>query len=119
MKSIGVSSLSLLALICILLPFSVSAAPPQMGAGYNYDGWAVLNGTIDSSSSCTDVGVTSCKTLSQDDGFLQEEVFLDNGEHYIRVLLTEHGATDNPSLTGALADLDFATEGYTTFLSHS
>ncbi len=105
---------------CISLwSLAAVAVPPQMGAGYNYDGWTVSGGTIDSSASCTAPGVSACKTLSQDKGFLQEEVFLDNGQHYIRVLMTEPNATGDPALNGNSANLSFATETFTPFLTNS
>jgi len=90
-----------------------------MGAAYNYDGWKVTGGVIDSSASCTAPGVSSCKTLSQDNGFLQEEVLLDNGQHYIRVLMSEANATGDPALSGTSANLAFATETFTPFLTNS
>ena len=96
----------------------VQADPPQLGANYNYDGWTVTNGVIDSTPSCSAAGVT-CKVLSQDDGFLQEKVILDNGQHYIRVLMTDPGATGDPTLTGASADLAFASETFTAFYTNA
>jgi len=111
-------SLFLLALWAIL-PQPAMAVPPDLtGAGYNYDGWTVTAGVIDSSASCSAPGVT-CKTLSQDNGFLQEEVRLDNGQHYIRVLMTEPDATGDPTLTGNAADLAFTTETFTAFYTNT
>ena len=109
-------SVSILAALSTIPAF---AAPPQMGAGYNYGGWTVTNGVIDTTASCTAPGVTSCKTLSRDDGFLQEEVLLDNGQHYIRLIMTDGGVTGDPKLAGASANLEFASEGFTPFLTNS
>ncbi len=108
-------------LSCLLATVSLGAvaAPPQMGGNYNYGGWTVTNGVIDTTASCTAAGVTSCKTLSQDDGFLQEEVLLDNGQHYIRIIMTDFGATGDPRLAGAAANLAFASEGFTPFLTNT
>ncbi len=108
----------IVALICVGTAQRALAVPPQLGTGYNYDGWSVTNGIIDSSPSCTATGVT-CKVLSQDDGFLQEKVTLDNGQHYIRVLMTEPGVTGDPALSGAAADLAFASETFTAFYTNA
>jgi len=95
------------------------SAPPQMGANYHYGGWTVNNGVIDTTASCSAAGVTSCKALATDNGFLQEEVRLDNGQKYIRLIMTESGVTGDPSLSGAAANLEFASEGFTTFLTNT
>lgn len=105
--------------LSLLFPSIVAfAAPPQLGTNYNYAGWQVNNGVIDTTASCTAPGVTSCRILSQDNGFLQEEVLLDNGQHFIRLIMTEADVSGDPSLSGAAANLEFASEGFTPFLTN-
>ena len=116
-SSTFLSRVSLLVL-CVASPWAGAVPPDMTGAGYNYDGWTVTGGVIDSSASCSAPGVT-CKTLSQDDGFLQQEVTLSDGQHYIRVLMTEPGVTGDPSLTGSAANLAFATETFTAFYTNT
>jgi len=91
-----------------------SAAPPLA-----YDAWTVTGGVIDATPLCT--GDITCKTLSSDDGFLQQEVSnAATGTKYIRILMTEQGGVDgDAALSGASADLAFTTETYTPFLSNS
>lgn len=110
---------SLLCLALVLISAPAFSAPPQMGANYNYGGWTVTNGVIDTTASCNSAGVTSCTELVADNGFLQEEVRLDNGQKYIRLIMTEPGVTGDPSLSGASANLEFANEGFTTYLTNS
>lgn len=110
---------SLIGLTLAVIASPALSAPPQMGANYNYGGWIVANGVIDTTASCTAAGVTACKELVADNGFLQEEVRLDDGQKFIRIIMTEPGATGDPALSGAAADLEFANEGFTTFLTNS
>lgn len=92
----------------------VIAAPPMA-----YDAWTITAGAIDANALCT--GDISCKTLSSDDGFLQQQVSNSaTGTKYIRVIMTDAGGVSgDPTLTGASADLAFATETYTPYLTNS
>lgn len=86
----------------LFTPGLALAAPPVA-----YDGWAASNGTIDTSASCGQGSVT-CRTLAEDNGFLQQEV--DTGtSKYIRIVMSDADATGNAS------QLNFASESYIPF----
>jgi len=70
-----------------------------------FDQWSVTNGVIDASATCNAAGV-SCTVVSQDDGFLQQQVTTANGS-YIQMILTEPGAS------GTAGTLGFASENFT------
>ena len=116
MKNLA-SMKSHIGLVLTAISTTAFAAPPQMGSNYNYGGWTVNNGVVDTSISCSASGVAQCKPLSSDNGFLQEEVQLSDGQKFIRIIMTDPGATGDPTLSGASADLKFASEGFTTYLS--
>jgi len=63
-----------------------------------YDGWSATNGTVDSTTSCTEVGV-SCTTLVEEAGFKYEEVVTPNYS-YLRMILTDKDATGTPAELG-------------------
>jgi len=90
-------------LAAAVVPGLVVAVPPVA-----YDGWTVnAGGVVDSSSSCTAVGV-SCTTLVEDTGFLYEEV--NTSEYsFLRLILTEPSASGDPST------LDFTNETFIPF----
>lgn len=97
LKIIGFAGISTL-----LISSAVTAAPPV-----NFDGWTASSGTIDTSLSCGGVGVT-CQTLSEDDGFIQEKIIVDDYE-YIRLIVTDPGAD------GGAADQAFVSEAFVPF----
>lgn len=98
-----------------IFPFLVSvplwAAPP-----IGYDGWSVTAGTIDAAASCG--GAWTCKTLSADNGFLQQEVS-DGTQRFVRIIMTDPDANGDPALSGAVADLAYTNETYTPLYTNS
>lgn len=92
-----------LGLSVILLPGVALAAAPV-----NYDGWTASSGTIDTSLSCSAAGVSSCKTLAEDDGFIQEEMIIDDYT-YIRLIVTD------PNADGAADEQAFTSESFVPF----
>ncbi|ALP52500.1 hypothetical protein Tel_04690 [Candidatus Tenderia electrophaga] len=96
-RKIGFAGISTL-----LVSGMVSAAPPV-----NFDGWTASSGTIDTSLSCGGVDV-ACEVLSEDDGFIQEKVIVDDYE-YIRVIVTDPGAD------GGAGDQAFVSESFVPF----
>jgi len=89
-----------------LFPVVVMAAAPV-----GFDGWSVNSGTIDTSTSCGVSGV-SCSTMAADNGFVEEKVVVNNYE-YIRLVVTEAGAT------GDTSNLGFSTEFFLPFATAS
>lgn len=94
---------SLIAQLCkTFLSASLFAPTVLLAANpIGFDGWNVTNGVIDASASCG--GTTTCTTMVEDDGFLQQQVVTPEGT-FFRTIITESGAT------GQASSLGFATE---------
>ena len=90
-------------LSAIVLPGVSTAAAPV-----NFDGWSASSGNIDTSLSCSAAGVTSCRTLAEDKGFIQEEMVVDDYT-YIRLIVTD------PNADGAPSDQGFVSESFVPF----
>ncbi len=88
---------------------SAFAAPPVA-----YDGWTVTAGVIDTSISCSGVGVTCTELAPAENGFKYEEVESD-GSKFFRLILTEPNATGDPLVTSGAGELSFTTESYIPF----
>jgi hypothetical protein len=85
----------------------LSAIAHAAWAGSNpipFNQWTVNNGDIDASAGCSAPGV-SCTVLTQDKGFLQQQVTTASGS-YVQMILTD------PDASGSPATLGFTTENF-------
>lgn len=79
----------------------LSATAVHAGQPVAFDGWQSNNGIIDASASCRQA--ISCRTVVQENGFLQQEIMTAEGR-FIRQIIVDKGAT------GSASTLAFATE---------
>lgn len=86
----------------LLCQGAVLAAPPV-----SFDGWTASSGALDTSLSCGGAGV-SCTTMVEDDGFIQEEITVDDYT-YIRLIVTD------PNADGAAGEQVFSSESFIPF----
>jgi hypothetical protein len=101
--------------VLITLGFSTIFAPGfVLAAGpLAFDGWTTnAAGTIDTSVSCASKPGVTCKTLSSDKGFLQQEVKTPDYT-YVRMIVTD------PDGAGGPAGKAFAAETFIPFMTAS
>ncbi len=96
-------ALKLLGLSAVVLPSVSFAAAP-----INYDQWSADSGAINTTAACSAAGVSSCRTLAEDNGFIQQEIIVDDYA-YIQLIVTD------PNADGAADAQTFTSESFVPF----
>ncbi|MEQ6341137.1 MAG: hypothetical protein M3A44_05645 [Gammaproteobacteria bacterium] len=91
--------------LALVLSGTAMAAPPAGG----FDNWSVnATGVVSATTGICAIVGTTCATVVDGAGFLQQEVTMSDGTRYVRTMIAEGFATAG----GSLANLTFASEDF-------